>query len=355
MIQKIVIFILLILTTTAYAACQNHDERPECRNRTVNVYAYTGEVPDFIVQQFEKETGIKVNFSTYENNEMMYAKLRASPPSTYDIVMPSGYFVTRMYKRNMLEKLDKSQLPNWKNLNPAFLHPAYDPDTTYSMPFIWGVTGIFVNDQYYSPPSITSWKDLWSPRFNNKLMMLDDTREIFSIALITLGYPMNDQNPKHLHEAYLKAKALMPNIKVFSTDTVVSIIIDEDVTIGAAWNGDVFKASQDNPHVKFIFPKEGFIIWVDNFAVAKNPPHPTEAYQFINFILRPDVAKQIALYTSYPIANLAAQQLLPPEIRNNPTIYPSQDILKRGSFQTDLSDETLALYEKYWEELKMSG
>ena len=340
---KIILFLFLFFPFISFA-----------QPKTLNIYAYTGEIPDFVVQQFEKETGIKVNFSTYENNEMMYAKLRAARTS-YDIIMPSGYFIDRMRKKNMLEELDKTKLSNWKNLNPAFLHPAYDVKTEYSVPFIWGITGIFVNDQYYSPSTITTWKNLWENRFNDQLLMLDDTREIFSIALMTLHYPVNDQDKMHLKAAFLKAKSLMKNIKVFSTDTVVSIIIDEDVSAGVAWNGDVFKASQENPHIKFIFPKDGFIIWVDNFSIPKNAPHKEEAYTFINFILRPDIAKNIALATSYPIANLAGQELLPPEIRNNPMIYPPKNILQRGYFQTDLSDETLALYEKYWEELKMSG
>lgn len=324
-------------------------------NKMVNIYAYTGEVPDFVVRQFEKETGIKVNISTYENNEIMYAKLRAARDPGYDLIMPSSYFVDRMRKQNMLETLDKTQLSNFKNINPTFLHPAYDPQNSLSVPFIWGVTGIFVNDQQYPVNSIKKWSDLWDQKYLNQLMLLDDTREIFSMALLSLGYAANDTDPAHIKAAFLKLKELMKNVKVFSTETVVSIIIDEDANVGMAWNGDVFKASQENPHVKFIFPQDGFVIWVDNFSIPKNAPHKDTAYQFINFILRPDVARDIALYTSFPTTNLAAQQLLPPQIRNNPTIYPSKEVLSHGQFQTDLGDETLAIYEKYWEELKMSN
>lgn len=321
----------------------------------VNIYAYTGEVPDFIVRQFEKETGIKVNISTYENNEIMYAKLRAVKNIGYDIVMPSSYFVDRMRRQNMLEELDKSKLPNWKNLNPEFLHPAYDPDTQFSVPYLWGVTGMFVNSLAYQPDSLKKWSDLWDKQFANQLMLLDDTREVFSMALLSLGYSANDKNPEHIKEAFLKLKKLMQNIKVFSTETVVSIMIDEDATVGMAWNGDAYKASLENPHVKFIYPADGFVIWVDNFAIPKQPPHKKEAYAFLNFMLRPDIAKQIALYTRYPIANLAAQKELPAEIRNNPVAYPPHDVLKHGQFQVDLGDETLAIYEKYWETLKMGG
>lgn len=323
--------------------------------KIVNVYAWTGEIPDTVIKEFEQETGIKVNFSTYESNEIMFAKLRASSHAGYDVVMPSSYFVDRMRRLDMLDKLDKSQLSNWNNLNPAFTNPIYDPQAQYSVPFIWGVTGIFVNKTAYTPNSIQKWTDLWNKRFFNQLMLLDDSREVFSMALLSLGYSANDKDPEHIKQAYLKLKELMKNVKVFSTDTVVSILIDEDATVGMAWNGDAFKASQENPNVSFVFPKDGFVIWVDNFSIPKNAPHKNEAYAFVNFLLRPDIAKEVALATSFPIANLAGEKLLPPEIKNNPTIYPSKEMLSHGQFQIDLGEETLGIYEKYWEQLKMGG
>lgn len=323
--------------------------------RLLNIYAWAGEVPDFVVRLFEESTGIKVNISTYENNEIMYAKIRATANPGYDIVMPSSYFVDRMHRQNLLVELDKSKIPNLQNINPDFSHPAYDPNLQYSVPYIWGITGIFINTQYVKADSVKKWADLWQERFKNKLLLLDDTREVFSLALLSLGYPANDQNPEHIKAAFLKLKQLMPNVKVFSTDTVVSTIIDEDATIGMAWNGDTFKASHENPHVKFIFPEEGFVIWVDNFAIPKSAVHKDEAYEFINFILRPDIAKEIAIFTRFPTTNLAAQKLLPDNIRNDATIYPPKSVLSHGQFQTDTGDNTMALFEKYWEELKMSG
>lgn len=324
-------------------------------SKIVNVYAWTGEIPDFIVKQFEKETGIKVNFSTYENNEIMYTKLKASKSAGYDVVMPSSYFVDRMRKQNMLVKLDKTKLPNYKNLNPQFLNPTYDPNTEYSIPYIWGVTGIFVNKNYVDPKTVTTWSDFFEPRFTNQLMLLDDSREVFSMALLMLGYSANDTNPDHIKQAYLKLKALMSNVKVFSTETVISIIIDEDAYVGMAWNGDAYKAMQDNPNVRFIFPSDGFVIWVDTYAIPTNAPHKEAAYAFINFMSRPDIAKSAALVTNFATANLSAEKLLPASVRTNPSIYPSAQVLKRGQFQTDLGDNTLALYEKYWEALKIGG
>lgn len=325
------------------------------QDKVVNVYAWSGEIPDSLVREFENETGIKVNISTYDNNEVMYAKLRATKNPGYDVIMPSSYFVDRMSKQHMLETLDRTKLPNWKNLNPSFLNPAYDPQSLYSIPHIWGITGIFVNKNYFDPNTITKWSDLWEPRFYNQLMVLDDTRELFSMALLKLGYSPNDQNPEHLHQAFEQLKTFMQNVKVFSSDTIVSVMIDEDATVGMAWNGDAFKAQQDNPNIRFIFPKEGFVIWVDTFAMPVSAPHKDTAYQFMNFMMRPDVAEDVAVETSYPTANLAAQKLLPDNIRNNPYVYPPADVMKHGIFQKDIDQNTLTLFEKYWEELKMSG
>lgn len=322
--------------------------------KVVNVYAWSGVIPDAVIQQFEKETGIKVNFSTYDSNEVMYAKLKASNASVYDVVEPSSYYIDRMRRQNMLEKLDRSQLSNFHNLNPDFLNQAYDPKSHYSLPFIWGITGIFFNKDYLSAESINRWTDVWDPKYRDQLMLLDDSREVFSIALLALGYSINDENPEHIKEAYLKLKELLPNVKIFSS-AVLSILIDEDATLGMAWNGDLYKASKENSQLSFIFPKDGFVIWVDNWAIPKNPPHRANAYKFLNFILKADIAKIIALDNNFPTPNLAAQKLLPKDIRTDSVVYPTHDILRRGQFQKDVSDEALALYEKYWERLKMGG
>lgn len=337
---------LVILFLPCFIAAQEN---------VLNLYIWSGELPSSVIRQFEKETGIKVNVSTYDNNEIMYTKLRTMKHASYDIVLPSSYFVERMGRQNMLEPLDKRKVPNYKNLNPSFLNPAYDPESKYGIPHVWGVTGIFYNSNYFKPGSIKKWADLWDARFQDQLMLLDDTREIFSIGLMVLGYSPNDKDPEHIKAAFLKLKTLIPNVKVFSSDMVVSNIIDEDANVGTAWNGDTFKAQNENKNVNFVFPEEGFVIWVDNFVIPKNAAHKDNAYLFLNYVLRSDIGKEIALYTHYPTANLAAQKMLPKEIRDNAIVYPSKDVMKRGKFQRDVGEDTLAVYEKYWEQLKMSS
>jgi spermidine/putrescine transport system substrate-binding protein len=335
--------LLICLTASAFG-----------QEEVLNIYAWTGEVPESLLRQFEKETGIKVNFSTYENNEVMYSKLRATRNAGYDLVMPSSYFVHRMLKQKMLEEIDRSKLSNYKNLDPTFTHPNYDPQGKYSIPYLWGVTGIFYNDEYFTSNSFSSWNDLWRANLKNQVMLLDDNREVFSMALLSLGYSPNDQDPAQVLKAFRKLQALIPNVKVFSSDTVVSIMIDEDVTVGMAWNGDAYKASLENEHIKFVFPKDGFVIWVDTFAIPKGAPHLENAYKFLNFILDAKVARDASLITSYPITNAAGQKLLPQAVRTNPMIYPSKEVLARGMFQSDVGEAIISIYESDWEQLKMS-
>lgn len=322
-------------------------------DKIVNVYAWSGVIPDTVIQKFEKETGIKINFSTYDSNEMMYGKLKSSKNLGYDFIEPSSYYIERMRNQNMLTRLDKSKLSNFHNLNPELLKAPYDPNNDYSVPFMWGVTGIFINKDYIHH-RIEKWSELWDEKYLNQLLLLDDPREVFSMALRTLGYSINDQNPDHIKQAYNKLKELLPNIKMYSS-SVLSLLIDEDATVGMAWNGDLFKAKKENPQLDFIYPKDGFVIWVDNFAIPKDAPHLANAYKFLDFLLRPDIARNIALDNNFPTANLAAQKMLPSEIRNDPIVYPSHAILHRGQFQADVGEKALSLYEKYWEQLKMGG
>ncbi|WP_133131297.1 ABC transporter substrate-binding protein [Legionella yabuuchiae] len=319
----------------------------------VNVYVWGGEIPKSVIHKFEHETGIKVNFSTYDSNETMYAKLKASKRTAYDVIMPSGYFVERMRKQGMLTALDHSKLSNLDNLMPKFTQSAYDPGNHYSIPINWGATGLFYNREWVNQAPKT-WRDLWAKQWREQLLLLDDSREVFSIGLMSLHYPPNDTNPEHIKEAFEALLRLAPNVKMFASDSVQAIIIDGDAIAGMAWNGDAYKAKQENNAIEFVYPEEGFVIWVDCLAVPKNPPHLEEAYQFINFILKPEIAAEIALREGHAITNGKGKTLLPKAMQNNPIIYPPREVLERGVVQRDVGDEVIALYNQYWERLKLA-
>lgn len=334
-------FVLFFICTFAYA-----------NENILNIYAWSYEIPHEVITQFEKETGIKVNYSVFDSNEVMYTKMRTNAKG-YDITEPSTYYIDRMRHQNMLEKLDKSKLTLYGNIDPFFLNRVYDPESAYSIPFAWGSTGIFYHSDYFKDDDIKSWSDLSQPKFINSLMILDDTRSVFSSALRMLGYSINDKNAGHLYQAYEKLKQLRPNIRLFNNDAVISLLIDEDATVGMAGNGDVYTAQLENPKLRFVYPNDGFEIWVDHFVLLKHAPHKENAYKFLNFLLRPDIAKSVSLSTHYSTTNRAAKELLPDNIKHNSMLYPSAEILARGEFQSDHGQASSILLEKYWEWLKM--
>ena len=319
----------------------------------VNVYVWGGEIPKHIIQQFELRTGIGVNFSTYDSNETMYAKIKASPQGIYDVILPSSYYVERMRSQNMLAALDPQQVPNIKYIESRFQNNPYDPKNQFSIPLIWGATGIFYHKQKMKN-TLSSWNQLWNPQFKNALLLLDDAREVFAMALISLGYSPNDTNLDHITEAYHKLLALVPNIKLFSSEGIQALLIDEDVMTGMVWNGDAYKAYGENSAIEFVYPKEGFVIWVDCLAIPKNAPHPQQAYAFINFLLQPEVAQQIGLIQGHAITNTAGKALLPIAIQNNPMVYPPETTLTHGHIQRDPGEQVVVQFNEYWQQLKMS-
>lgn len=334
--------VLLIFSGIIYA------EKP-----LVNVYIWGGEIPQSVIQQFEEATGIQVNFSTYDSNETMYAKLKANQQGIYDVILPSSYFVERMIQQGMLTRLDKTKLKNIQHLDPMFANNPYDPGNAYSLPLTWGTTGIFYNkNQLKHEPH--SWAQLWNHQFRNQLLLLDDAREVFSIALMKLGYSPNDTTPKHITQAYQALLTLIPNIKLFSTEGIQALLIDEDVNTGIVWNGDAYKAKQENNAVKFVYPQEGFVIWIDCLAIPHNAPHLNEAYAFLAFLLRPEIAKQLGITQGHALTNLTARSLLPEHIRHNRMIYPSKTTLTRGYIQRYPGETAITLYHDYWQQLKMS-
>lgn len=323
------------------------------QHRIVNVYLAGGEVPQHLIWAFQKETGIHVNLSTYESNEAMYAKLHANHKNIYDVILPSSYFVERMKRYGMLTALDLQKIPNIKNIDPFFADNPYDPHYEYHVPLVWGATGIFYNQHWVKRPP-THWRDLWNSELLNQLMLLDDMRDVFSFSLISIGYEPNDTNPEHIEAAYQHLLKLVPNIKLFASNAIKSLIIDEDVHIGTSWNGDIAKSQVENSRIHFIYPAEGSLLWVDCLAIPKNAPHLEEAYQFINFLLRATSGAEVTLKEGYTTANLASRQLLPAEIRNNPTIFPDKTILQQSYYLRDVGENIVELYNSYWEKLKLA-
>ena len=318
--------------------------------RQVSIYNWTEYLPEAVLEGFEAETGIKVVLSTYESNEAMYAKITLQGGEGYDIVVPSTYFVGRMAREGLLAEIDHDKLPNLKNLDPAILDKGYDPGNKYSIPYLWGGTGIMYDSRKVTEVP-ESWEALWDSRWAGRVMLQDDLREVFGAALLVLGHSINDSDPGHIEEAYELLRTLVPGVRVFNSDNPKMPFLNEEVDLGMIWSGEASQARQENDALGFVWPREGGILWMDNLVVLKDAPNYDEAMAFIDYLLRPEVAALICQEYGYATPNKAAIALLPDELRNSPIIFPPSQVIEKSEFQDEVG-EAIVLYEDYWSRLK---
>ncbi|SHG86889.1 extracellular solute-binding protein [Ferrimonas marina] len=317
----------------------------------VYFYNWSEYIPDGLLQEFEKETGIKVIYTTYDSNEAMYAKLKLTGSEGYDIVVPSTYYIAKMAEEKMLQPLDKSKLSNLGHLDPALMDKEYDPGNTYSLPYIWGATGIGINTDEVDPDSITSWADLWDSQWRGELMLMNDTREVFHMALRINGHSSNSTDPKEIEQAYELLKKLMPNALTFNSDNPGAPFISGDTVLGMIWNGSAFEAQKEDPAISMIYPKEGAIFWMDNLAIPAGAKNTEAAHKLIDFLLRPEIAAKVCEEIGYPTPNKTAKGLLDEDFANNPMVFPPAEIIEAGEFQSDVG-EAIELYDRYWQRLR---
>nr|WP_246228883.1 extracellular solute-binding protein [Enterobacteriaceae endosymbiont of Donacia fulgens] len=319
---------------------------------TIFFYNWTEYVPQEILNQFTRETGIKIIYSTYESNESMYAKLKTYTKQSYDLVVPSTYFVEKMKNEGMIQKIEKKKIPNFANLDYKFLNKSFDLKNEYSIPFMWGATAIGINTNIIKPESVHSWKDLWNPRYYKSISLIDDAKEVFQMSLIKLGYPANTNNTNYIKKSFIDLKKLMPNIISFNSDNPGYPFIEGSVNIGMIWNGSAYMVQKLGIPLKFIWPKEGGIFWMDSFVIPKNAKNIKGALKLINFLLRPDIAAKIAKKTGFSTPNLKAKKLLPLDMINNEILYPNDEIINKGVWQNYVNNNISKRYEIDFQKLK---
>jgi spermidine/putrescine transport system substrate-binding protein len=319
----------------------------------VVVYNWSEYIPQEVLDDFTEETGIKVIYSTFESNEAMYAKVRWLDAGTYDIVVPSNYTLELMIRDGLLSPLNLKKITNLGNLDPKLLNMKFDPDNKYSIPYMWGTTGIAYNSKYVQPGQIRKWADLWRPEFKGKIILSDDLRDVFSVALKAKRLNPNSTDRQEIEDAYELLLLLKPSIRKFDVTATKQTLITEEVWLGTIWNGDYLVALEENPDLRFVYPEEGVVVWIDSFAILKNAPHKENAHIFINYMLRPEVAKRCIEEFYYSSPNLPGITLLDEELSSNPILVPTDKELQNSVLQEDVG-ETLAIYEEYWEKFKTS-
>jgi spermidine/putrescine transport system substrate-binding protein len=333
-----------LLGSAAVAACS--------RGPRLNVYNWSDYVAPETIPDFEQETGIFVRYGTYESNQEMLAKVM-SGNSGWDVVFPSTEFVQPMRDMGLLAPLRTEWLPNLDALDATFRHPPWDPDLRWSVPYMWGVTGIVY--QVNLDPQPCSWRDLWNPRLAGKVTMLDDSIEVFGVCLKMLGDSLNSADPGQLRSAQKEAIEQKRLLRAYLNAEVRDQLVAGDVAAAQAWAITAAQAIQAAPEkLAFAFPSEGFARFADTMAILRESRRQEAAHRFINYLLRPAVSARIATAMQTATANGAAHALLPPALRDNPVLYPSAEILARGEWFEPQSAASQRLRDRLWTEIKSS-
>jgi spermidine/putrescine-binding protein len=344
------------VTASSGFVCPEPNPRMEVTSKQLNLFVWTEYIPQDMTECFEKVYGIKVNRDEYSSNEEMYAKI-SSGGTNYDLVQPTDYIVTLMVKKGLLQKLDAAKLPNMKNMDPNYMNLEFDPGNVYTLPYQAGVDAIVYNaDKVPNPPA--TWEDLWRPEYAGRMVFLDDSRVIIGFTLLSLGFDPNSTDPAQLQQAKEKLAKLVPNVKLFDSDSPKTALIAGDVDLGMTWTGEAFLAQQENPAFKFVYPTEGAMLWQDNWAIPTGGPNADAAYAWLNYTMQGDVFWLMLRDFPYINPDKAAldyakdnqAELYKKYMDSNITNVPA-DVLAKGHRIKDVGD-ALPLYDQIWTEVK---
>ncbi|ODP97478.1 MULTISPECIES: ABC transporter substrate-binding protein [Salinivibrio] len=339
------------ITATTLALSALFASAVHADDKVLNLYNWAEYMPMDVIEAFEEEYQVDVNYSTFESNEAMYAKLKLLNSEGYDLAFASTYFIERMVNEEMLANIDKSQISHFDNLRPGLLGQPFDKNNDYSLPYVFGVTGISYNSDYVDGSKVAKWADLWRDDFNGQVMLLNDVRDVFGMALKAQGHSINSTEEAEIKQAYEYLRELRDNVVVYNSDAPHVPFVTGEVSIGQQWNGNAYMAQQEIEGIEFVYPQEGAILWMDNFIIPKNAEHKTLAHQFIDFMYRPENQAKLVEEFGYPAPNTNAAEYLEAELKENSTIFPSDEAVNKGEFTNDVG-EAVKIYQKYWQMLK---
>lgn len=307
---------LLALAAGLVAGCSSGKAAGE-----LNLFAWSEYVPQAVIDGFTRETGIRVNYESFASNEEMLAKL-VSGAARYDLIQPSEYTVEALTKENRLRPVDWSKVPNIANVSPEFQNLPHDPEQKYTVPWMAGTVGIVVNSERVPAEQIKGYRDVFQEKFRGRIAVLNDPREIVSWALAVEGLSPNDVTPASLDKVRPLIASWLPLVRVFDSDSPKTALLNGDVDLGIVWSGEAATLYNQDKKFRYVLPIEGAHRFVDSLAVPANAPNPDAAFAFMNYVLRPEVSRQISAEFPYTNPNLAARKLLSPTELANPASYP---------------------------------
>ncbi|WGF87032.1 ABC transporter substrate-binding protein [Marinivivus vitaminiproducens] len=315
--------------------------RPAFAAGSLNVYNWDTYIGQDTVANFSDETGTNVRYDLYAGNDELFAKLREGNPG-YDVIFPSNDYLERMVVADMVQKLDHSKIPNMSNLAPRFLEAKFDPGREHSLSYFWGTQG--VGYRTTAVDGVESWSLLFdSEELSGRKSLLTDVA-VLQTAMKYLGFSANSTDPAEIQQAIDLLIRAKPTIQSFAPDTGQDLLISGEVDLAMEYSGDIMQVMEEDDELSYAVPQEGAILWEDVMAIPTGAPNVENAHAFINYILTPEVHAEIAEEVQYACPNQAAVELLPEDQRNNPVIYPSEEVLDRCEFKIYMGEETEGLY-----------
>jgi spermidine/putrescine transport system substrate-binding protein len=312
------------------------------------LYDWADDVPQSVIDAFTAEYGVKINYQIYESTEEALKNLRAG--MACDVLVVDNPFVPELVAEGLIAEIDHRHVPNFKNISANFRELVFDPGNRHSVTYNYGLTGLLARADQVSPP-VSRWTDLWDARFADRLMLWNLQRYLIGIALQSLGFSINSENPAELETALGRLLALKEQARTagWSPEASEQALASGGVVLMYGWAGDFLRARARNLDVRYVLPEEGSIQWGDNFVIPSASPRKYTAEVFINFLLRPEISAQIVNEQHYATANQAAYPFINPEIRNDPVIFPTHEELRRAEVLMPLSPQGLALHQSVWE------
>ncbi len=334
-----VLSLIMLLALLSALLCGCGDEGVSSGDKiTLNIYNWGQYISDGsedsldVIAAFEEAyPWIDVNYSTFDSNEVMYTKIAAGG-ITVDLIIPSDYMIARMIQEGMLLELDKSNIPNYQYVDKDLRGQPYDPEDKYSVPYAWGTVGIIYNTKYVDEEDVIGWDLLWNEKYDDKILMFDNSRDAFGIAALKLGYDLNTTDETELQHCADELAKQKPLVQQYVMDQIFDLMENEEAWIAPYYAGDYVVMAEENEDLAFYLPQEeGFNRFVDAMCIPTCAQQKEAAELFINFVCDPQIAAANMEWIAYSTPISEARQYMDPEMANDPVAYPPAEILAHGT------------------------
>lgn len=353
--NNLLLIFSFVMLTLLFSGCSLKESENE---NTINVYNWGEFISNGadgslnVNKKFTEETGIKVNYKTFQNNEELFAKISGGG-ADYDVIIPSDYMISKLIEKDMLAKINYDNIPNYKYISEDFKNLNFDPSNEYSVPYMWGLVGIFYNKNEVKEE--INWDILWNEKYKNKILMFDNARDAFAISLLRLKHSINTRNENEWRRAadeLVKQKSL---VQAYVMDQIFDKMGNEEAVLAPYYAGDAASMVKNNPNIGFVIPKDGTNRFVDSMCIPKSSRHKDMAEKYINFMCNTEVALANVKKTGYSTPHSEAFKNLDDEIKNNKIFYPDSETIENSQIFINEPDHINKLMDELWVEVKSGG